>query len=66
MWRFVNIGCVNFEGQSQAVEQFALFQMNMGREVCRRLRITDTRLFAAEMNAQPQTMMLDVVKRPAR
>jgi CRP-like cAMP-binding protein len=32
-------------------EQFALIQMNMGREVCRRLRITDEQLFHAQMNA---------------
>ncbi len=30
-------------------EQFALIQMNMGREVCRRLRAADERLFATEM-----------------
>jgi CRP/FNR family transcriptional regulator, cyclic AMP receptor protein len=47
------------------VEQFALIQMNMGREVCRRLRATDERLFAAEMNAEPQTTTMEVVgKRP--
>ena len=32
-------------------EQFALMQMNMGREVCRRLRATDALLFEAEMAA---------------
>ena len=31
------------------VEQFALMQMNLGREVCRRLRATDERLFRAAM-----------------
>ncbi len=31
-------------------EQFALIQMNMGREVCRRLRESDELLFAARMN----------------
>lgn len=31
------------------VEQFALIQMNMGREVCRRLRATDELLFRALM-----------------
>lgn len=31
------------------VEQFALLQMNMGREVCRRLRHTDELLFRARM-----------------
>jgi CRP/FNR family transcriptional regulator, cyclic AMP receptor protein len=30
-------------------EQFALIQMNMGREVCRRLRATDEALFRARM-----------------
>jgi CRP-like cAMP-binding protein len=30
-------------------EQFALIQMNMGREVCRRLRAADQQLFAAAM-----------------
>jgi CRP/FNR family cyclic AMP-dependent transcriptional regulator len=29
-------------------EQFALIQMNMGREVCRRLRATDDLLFAVQ------------------
>lgn len=31
------------------VEQFALMQMNLGRELCRRLRTTDERLFRAAM-----------------
>ena len=31
------------------VEQFALMQMNLGREVCRRLRATDEGLFRAAM-----------------
>jgi CRP-like cAMP-binding protein len=35
------------------VEQFALIQMNMGREVSRRLRATDELLFRAEMAAGP-------------
>ena len=40
-------------------EQFALIQMNMGREVCRRLRATDELLFRAWMGeppSGPQTM----------
>lgn len=45
------------------VEQFALIQMNMGREVCRRLRATDERLFAAEMSAEPQTTIMEVLKK---
>jgi CRP-like cAMP-binding protein len=35
------------------VEQFALVQMNMGREVCRRLRATDELLFRAMMGEPP-------------
>jgi len=37
------------------VEQFALIQMNMGREVSRRLRATDELLFHAEMGAGAST-----------
>ena len=33
------------------LKQFALIQMNMGREVCRRLREADNRLFGARMGA---------------
>ena len=35
---------------------------HMGREVCRRLRATDERLFAVEMSAEPQTTSLEAVK----
>ena len=34
---------------AQDPKQFALIQMNMGREVCRRLRESDNRLFSARM-----------------
>lgn len=34
-------------------EQFALIQMNMGREVCRRLRETDELLFRARLGEAP-------------
>jgi CRP-like cAMP-binding protein len=34
---------------SHDLKQFALIQMNMGREVCRRLRELDDRLFSATM-----------------
>lgn len=34
-------------------EQFALIQMNMGREVCRRLRATDEMLFRTLMGEAP-------------
>ena len=46
------------------VEQFALIQMNLGREVCRRLRATVERLFAVEMSAEPQTLTEVIKKRP--
>lgn len=36
------------------VEQFALIQMNIGREMCRRLRATDELLFQAVMGEAPQ------------
>jgi len=35
------------------VEQFALIQMNIGREVCRRLRATDELLFRVRMGEVP-------------
>ena len=35
------------------VEQFALVQMNIGREVCRRLRATDELLFRVQMGDVP-------------
>jgi CRP-like cAMP-binding protein len=35
------------------VEQFALMQMNLGRELCRRLRAADDRLFRAAMGEAP-------------
>jgi CRP/FNR family cyclic AMP-dependent transcriptional regulator len=34
---------------AQDLKQFALIQMNMGREVCRRLREANIRLFSAKM-----------------
>ena len=37
------------------VEQFALMQMNLGREVCRRLRATDELLFRARMGDRDGT-----------
>jgi CRP-like cAMP-binding protein len=43
------------------VEQFALIQMNIGREVCRRLRATDEMLFRARMDqtaAESQTLFI--------
>ena len=43
-------------------EQFALIQMNIGREVCRRLRATDERLYQVTMGEQQsglETLFLD-------
>ncbi len=41
-----------YEVYAQDIKQFALIQMNMGREVCRRLREADNRLFGARMGAR--------------
>lgn len=38
-----------YQVYSQDLKQFALIQMNMGREVCRRLRDLDDRLFSVRM-----------------
>ncbi len=38
-----------YQVYAQDLKQFALIQMNMGREVCRRLRDADHRLFSAKM-----------------
>lgn len=38
------------------VEQFALIQMNLGREVCRRLRAMDELLFRWRMGEAPEAM----------
>jgi CRP-like cAMP-binding protein len=40
-----------YEVYGQDLKQFALIQMNMGREVCRRLREADDRLFGVKMAA---------------
>jgi CRP-like cAMP-binding protein len=37
------------------VEQFALIQMNMGREVCRRLRLADEVMFRTRMETAPDS-----------
>ena len=41
-----------YEVYAQDLKQFALIQMNMGREVCRRLREADNRLFGARMGTE--------------
>ena len=48
----IRISAANlYQVYSQDLKQFALIQMNMGREVCRRLRESDDRLFSANMGA---------------
>jgi CRP/FNR family transcriptional regulator, cyclic AMP receptor protein len=44
------------------VEQFALIQMNIGREVCRRLRATDELLFRARMDGVPMATAKDLFR----
>ena len=51
----IHISAANlYEVYAQDLKQFALIQMNMGREVCRRLREADNRLFSAKMGT-PET-----------
>ena len=46
----ISISAANlYQVYAQDLKQFALIQMNMGREVCRRLREADNRLFSAKM-----------------
>jgi CRP/FNR family cyclic AMP-dependent transcriptional regulator len=40
-----------YQVYTRDLKQFALIQMNMGREVCRRLRQADSHLFSAKMGA---------------
>jgi CRP-like cAMP-binding protein len=48
----IRISAANlYEVYAQDLKQFSLIQMNMGREVCRRLREADNRLFGARMGA---------------
>ena len=50
----IQISAANLYGvYAQDLKQFALIQMNMGREVCRRLREVNDRLFGASMG-KPQ------------
>jgi CRP-like cAMP-binding protein len=51
----IRISAANlYQVYAQDLKQFALIQMNMGREVCRRLRESDNRLFTARMET-PET-----------
>ena len=46
----IRISAANlYQVYAQDLKQFALIQMNMGREVCRRLRESDNRRFSATM-----------------
>lgn len=46
----IRISAANlYEVYAQDLKQFALIQMNMGREVCRRLQEADNQLFGARM-----------------
>jgi CRP/FNR family cyclic AMP-dependent transcriptional regulator len=46
----IQISAANlYQVYAQDLKQFALIQMNMGREVCRRLREANSRLFSAKM-----------------
>ena len=46
----IRISAANlYQLYSQDLKQFALIQMNMGREVCRRLREANSRLFSARI-----------------
>jgi CRP/FNR family transcriptional regulator, cyclic AMP receptor protein len=50
----IRISAANlYEVYAQDLKQFSLIQMNMGREVCRRLREADNRLFGVRMG-RPQ------------
>jgi CRP/FNR family transcriptional regulator, cyclic AMP receptor protein len=52
-----------YQVYAQDLEQFALIQMNMGREVCRRLRGADNRLFRARMGMPEADMKSRFVRR---
>ena len=48
----IRISAANlYQVYAQDLKQFALIQMNMGREVCRRLREANSRLFSVKMRA---------------
>jgi len=50
----INISAANlYRIYAQDLKQFALIQMNMGREVCRRLREADNMLFSAKVGTAP-------------
>lgn len=52
--RAIELGAADFHRLFEtAAEQFALIQMNLGREVCRRLRTADNWLFRSRMGESP-------------
>ena len=52
--RAIELGAADFHRLFETdAEQFALIQMNLGREVCRRLRVADDLLFRARMGERP-------------
>ena len=56
----IRISAANlYQVYAQDLKQFALIQMNMGREVCRRLREANSRLFSAKMG-MPKADIVDV------
>jgi CRP/FNR family transcriptional regulator, cyclic AMP receptor protein len=46
-----------FQLYTRDLKQFALIQMNMGREVCRRLREADRRLFSCARDADTERLL---------
>ena len=57
----IRISAANlYEVYARDLKQFALIQMNMGREVCRRLREADNRLFGARM-VSPQADIEQII-----
>jgi hypothetical protein len=49
--RSVSVRSADFFFYKRDIEQFTLIQMNLGRELSRRLRATDEQLFRREMAA---------------
>ncbi len=56
----IQISAVNLhQVYAKDLKQFAIIQMNMGREVCRRLREANSRLFNAKMGT-PEAVIGDI------
>lgn len=53
--RAIEISAANlYKITTMDMKQFAMIHMNMGREVCRRLRAADEKLFSARMESQEE------------